>query len=120
MIGKPSISARKVCFLHPRGNRNLIALSCSDYLYIKLRATSIAILRNTPKTNRRHDLANNCGHRTEISAATTRVVTRYPQRDALKSLSTFAKQKHTKRTNWKSGTQVYNGYMVYTENLKEF
>ena len=48
------------------------------------------------------------------------MVTRYPQRDALKSLSTFAKQKHAKHTNRESGTQVYNGYPVYTENLKEF
>ena len=58
MIGKPSISARKVCFIR-RETIETVLLSCSDYLYIKLRATSIAILRNTPKTNRRHDLANN-------------------------------------------------------------
>ena len=69
LIGKPSISARKVCFIRREAIETVISLSCSDYLYINMRATSFAMLRNTAKTNKCYDLANDLGDMREISGA---------------------------------------------------
>ena len=57
LIGKPSIQLEKFVSYAARAIETLL-LSCSDYLYIKTRATSFAILGNTPKANRYYSLAN--------------------------------------------------------------
>jgi hypothetical protein len=56
----------------------------------------------------------------EISEEASGMVTRYPQKEVLTSLSTFTETNTQSAQNTKSGTQVYNGYTVYTENLKQF
>ena len=57
MIGEPSISARKVCFIC-REAIETVLLFRSDYLYIKMRATSFAILMDATKANRCYDFGN--------------------------------------------------------------